>query len=149
MIIPDINVLLHAYNRDFPQHETAKRWWEEALGHSDPWIGLPWASTLGFLRIATSRTVLSNPLRVHDAVGIVRSWMSQSAVLPIVPGPKHGEILFRLLEEIGTGGNLTTDAHLAALAIEYRAEIATTDADFARFPGVRRLNPLSGKLRGR
>ena len=148
MTIPDINVLVHAYNSDFPGHLPAKRWWEQALNSGGSTIGLPWASILGFLRIVTSRAILPKPLPVSEAVGIARSWLGQTAVELVVPGEGHGDILFRLLEEIGSAGNLTTDAHLAALALEYRAEIATTDSDFARFPGVRWFNPVTGK-RGR
>ena len=52
--------------------------------------------------------------------------------------------LFHLLRGLGTAGNLTTDAHLAALAMEYQATLHTTDADFARFPGLKWENPLAG-----
>jgi predicted nucleic acid-binding protein len=50
--------------------------------------------------------------------------------------------MFGLLERLGTAGNLTADAHLAALAIEYQAELHSTDADFSRFSGLRWRNPL-------
>lgn len=58
------------------------------------------------------------------------------------PGRPHAGILFGLLERLGVTGNLTTDAHLAALAIEYQAELHSSDADFSRFPGLRWRNPL-------
>jgi hypothetical protein len=61
----------------------------------------------------------------------------------VEPGPRHAEILFRLLRQVGVAGNLTTDAHLAALAIEHQAQLASTDHDFARFPGLRWFNPLA------
>jgi hypothetical protein len=86
-------------------------------------------------------------MTAHEAVGIVRSWLRQPIVRVLVPGEAHGEILFRLLEELGTAGNLTSDAHLAAIAIEYQAEVASTDNDFARFPGLRWFNPLKVKIR--
>ena len=146
MIIPDVNVLVHAYDADFPQHQAAKDWWEEALNLPRP-VGLPWAVTLGFLRITTNRTILARPLPVVAALDIVRSWLKQPGVRVLVPGERYGEIVFGLLEELGAAGNLTTDAHLAALAIEYRAEIASTETDFARFPGLRWFNPLSSKKR--
>ena len=60
----------------------------------------------------------------------------------LTPGESHADILFRLIEQVGTAGNLTTDAHLAALAIEYQAELASTDTDFARFKGLRWFNPI-------
>lgn len=148
MTIPDVNVLVHAYNSDFQDHPAARRWWEQALNGGRATIGLPWTSIFGFLRIVTGRAVLPRPLPVSNAVEIARAWLGQPAVEITVPGEHHGDIVFRLLEEIGTAGNLTTDAHLAALALEYRAEIATTDADFARFPGVRWFNPISAR-RGR
>jgi len=148
VIIPDVNVLVYAHNRDFSNHLAAKRWWEETLTSGEEGVGLPWACLFGFLRIVTSRTVMANPLTAAHGITIARTWLAQGALRTIVPGERHGEIALRLLEEIGVAGNLTMDAHLAALALEYRAEIATTDADFARFRGVRWFNPISGK-RGR
>lgn len=144
MIIPDINILVHAHNADFPQHRPARTWWEETLNLGRP-VGLPWATILGFLRIMTSRSILMRPLAVAEVLTVVRSWLEQPGVRLAVPGERHPEILFRLLEETGTAGNLTTDAHLAALALEYHAEIASTDADFARFRGLRWFNPLLPK----
>ena len=31
MIIPDVNVLVYAYNSDAPHHQRAKGWWEECV----------------------------------------------------------------------------------------------------------------------
>jgi hypothetical protein len=90
---------------------------------------------------------MERPLRPGDAIEIVRSWLKQEPIRIVVPGDHHGEILFRLLEELGVAGNLTTDAHLAALALEYRAEVATSDVDFGRFRGLRWFNPLSVRQR--
>lgn len=81
----------------------------------------------------------------HGAQRRVRSWLAHPRVTIIAPGEQHAVILFGLLERLGVAGNLTTDAHLAALAIEYQAELASTDADFARFPGLRWFNPLALK----
>jgi len=147
VILTDLNILLYAYNPDFTRHRIAKQWWEHALdGRMGP-VGLAWVTVLGFLRIATNRNALERPLRTEGAVEIVRSWLQQEPVRIVTPGERHAEILFGLLEELGTAGNLTTDAHLAALALEYRAEVATLDTDFARFPGLRWFNPLSERPR--
>src|SRR6266849_4509987 len=100
------------------------------------------ASILGFVRIMTRRGILPNPMIANDAIGRVRSWLAVPGVEILTPGERHSEILFGLLERVGTAGNLTTDAHLAALAIEYQAEVASTDTDFARFPGLRWFNPV-------
>jgi toxin-antitoxin system PIN domain toxin len=147
VILPDVNLLIYAYNRDSKKHPAAEDWWEQALNGQFGAIGLAWITILGFIRIVTSRTVLERPLRSEDAVAIARSWLHQEPVRIVTPGDRHGEILFRLLQGLGAAGNLTSDAHLAALAVEYRAEVATTDADFARFPGLRWFNPLSDRAR--
>jgi uncharacterized protein len=142
MIIPDLNMLICAYNTDSKGHPAARDWWSGALTGSAS-IGLPWLVILGFLRIATRRTLFARPLRAAEAVDIVREWLTIPGVQIISPGEEHAEILFSLIEQVGAAGNLTTDAHLAALAIEYRAQIASTDYDFARFPKLRWFNPVA------
>lgn len=141
MIVPDVNLLIYAYNRDAPQHATARMWWEEALSSDVP-VGLAWAAALGFIRLMTHRTVLVAPLEPRVAVEHVRSWLAQPNVQLLTPGEHHLEILGRLFGALGAAGNLTTDAHLAALAIEHQCELCSNDADFARFPGLRWRNPL-------
>lgn len=141
MIVPDVNLLIYAYNRDAPHHAEAKAWWEELLSSDDP-VGLPWATMLGFIRLMTHRAVLVTPLAADRAVAHVRSWHRRPNVGVLEPGPRHLELLGRLFEATGTAGRLTTDAHLAALAIEHQCELHSSDADFARFPGLRWRNPL-------
>jgi toxin-antitoxin system PIN domain toxin len=147
MIIPDVNVLLYAHDTVSPDHRAARLWWEQVLSQKDPPIRLDWTVILGFLRISTNRRTVAKPFTATDATAIVRSWLAQPAVRVLVPGEHHAEILLRLLDEAGVAGNLTTDAHLAALAIEYRAEIATADTDFSRFRGLRWFNPLKAGRR--
>ena len=143
MILPDVNILIHAHNSNSPVYTMARDWWEKTLEGSRG-VGLPWVALLGFLRIMTNRGTLANPMPPADAIHRVRAWLSQPQVQILTPGEGHAETLFGLLEKLGVAGNLTTDAHLAALAIEYQAELATNDADFARFPGLRWFNPLAG-----
>lgn len=95
----------------------------------------------GFLRIVTNRRVFDAPRSVEEAISDLESWFAAGAVT-VTPGPRHLEIAFRLLRELGTGGNLTTDVQLAALALEHQAELHSADADFARFKGLRWVNPL-------
>ena len=142
MIIPDLNVLVYAYNADSLRHTTARRWWEDAMNGQRP-IGFAWATLLGFVRVMTQRRILERPMRPADAIRTVSGWLAQPGVQILTPGDGHARILFDLIAEAGTAGNLTTDAHLAALAIEYQAEIASADTDFARFPGLRWFNPLA------
>jgi hypothetical protein len=142
VIVPDLNLLIHAYNSQSPRHQAARDWWESLMNESAP-VGLAWVILLGFIRITTHRAVLNNPLPVKSACDHARSWLRQPQVSILHPGERHPDIVFGLLEALGAAGNLTTDAHLAALAIEYQAELHSTDADFARFAGLRWVNPLS------
>ena len=141
MIVPDVNLLIHAHDFGCPQHAAARRWWEGLMNGAGT-VGLPWVAMLGFVRISTNPRILDNPLDVAAACARVRSWLARPQAAPIHPGDRHADILFDLLERIGSAGNLTTDAHLAALAIEHQAELHSTDADMARFPGLRWRNPL-------
>jgi toxin-antitoxin system PIN domain toxin len=140
MIIPDVNLLVYAYNRAAPLHEPARRWWEELINREQP-IGLPWAVVFGFIRLVTHPSVLVDPLSPLDALVHVDSWLEQSSVRPLEPGPRHLAIVRQLLAATGVAGSLTTDTHLAALAIEHQAELHSNDVDFARFPGLRWHNP--------
>jgi hypothetical protein len=141
LIVPDLNLLIHAYNSESPRHVAARSWWESLLNGTSP-VGLTWVVILGFVRITTHRTILEHPLSAVAACSHARSWLIQPQVGILHPGDRHVEILFGFLESIGSAGNLTTDAHLAAVAVEYQAELHTTDADFSRFPGLRWINPL-------
>jgi len=144
MLVPDVNILLYAYNADSPYHAPAHAWWEHTLQQPRP-VGLAWVVILGFIRIATTPAAFARPMRVTEATARVRSWLEHPRVQVLTPGEGHAEILFRLMEHVGVAGNLTTDAHLAALAIEYQAELVSTDVDFARFPGLRWFNPLGDR----
>ncbi|MFI5720127.1 type II toxin-antitoxin system VapC family toxin [Nocardia sp. NPDC051750] len=141
MIIPDVNLLLYAVVSGFPQHARARGWLEETL-NSPTRVGLTQPALFGFLRISTSGRVLESPLPVADAVGYLDSWLAQPNVDLLVPGPSHLRIALNLLIEIGTAGNLTTDAQIAAYAIENQGEIHSNDTDFGRFTGVKWVNPL-------
>lgn len=141
MILPDVNLLIYAYNRDAPHHVEARAWWEELMNSGDP-VRIPWAVSLGFVRLMTHRAVMVAPLDGPSALAHVRAWLARSGVESLDPGPQHLDILGRLLVALGAAGNLTTDAHLAALAIEHQCELHSNDTDFARFPGLRWRNPL-------
>jgi hypothetical protein len=139
--VPDVNLLVYAYDSESARHPEARLWWEETLNGPRP-VGLAWVAVLGFLRIMTNPRIMRTPMGPSDAIRRVRAWLALPHVEILTPGERHAELLFSLLEEAGAAGNLTGDAHLAALAIEYRAELASTDTDFARFPRLRWFNPL-------
>jgi toxin-antitoxin system PIN domain toxin len=142
VIVPDVNLLVHAHDTDSPAHAAARRWWEDLLNGTQP-VGLAWVAALGFVRISTHRQILSRPMPVAEACDRVREWLARPYVAVLEPGERHAETLFGLLETLGTGANLTTDAHLAALAMEHQAELHSTDADFSRFAGLRWRNPIA------
>lgn len=142
MRLADLNVLIYAVNEDAPHHEAARQWLESSLS-GDETLGLSWTVVLGFLRLTTNPRVFERPLRVEDATAMVDDWLSHPNVELVVPGRRHWTILRALLVDAGTAGNLSSDAHLAALAIEHEAELHSADADFQRFRGVRWSNPLS------
>ncbi len=140
-MLVDVNILVHAVNRDAPRHERARTWWDDRLSDLAP-VCLAWVTVLGFVRITTNSRVLPKPLTVGEAGGFVSSWLQQPCVRIIEPLEGHWDRVERLLRAAGTGGNLTTDAHLAALAVEHGCEVFSTDADFGRFAGLRWRNPL-------
>lgn len=137
----DLNLLIYAVDRDSPRHEAARRWLEQALSDEEP-VGLAWVVVVGFLRLVTRAGVVRQPLDPADAFDLVERWLDWPSVEVVRPGPQHWPLLRSLLEPLGTAGNLTTDAHLAALALEHRATLCTADDDFRRFPGLRMLKPL-------
>ena len=142
MIVPDVNLLLHAHDSQSARHRAAREWWETLMNGAGS-VGLPWVAILGFVRIATNHRIFDNPLDVVGACRQVRTWLGRPQTAIVHPGDRHADILFSLLEAVGSAGNLTTDAHLAALAIEHQAELHSTDADMARFPGLMWTNPLA------
>lgn len=141
MIIPDINLLAYAYNSDAPRHGPARAWWEACLSGRRT-VGIPWVVILGFVRIMTCRVVLTHPMQPVEALGHARSWLDRPQAHVLVPGPRHLEIMLTIMPAAGASGRLTTDSHLAAMAIEHQAELHSNDADFSRFPGLRWVNPL-------
>ena len=141
MIIPDVNLLVYAYNHDAPYHATARQWWEDVLS-GDEVVALPWEVLAGFVRLMTHSAVLVEPMEIATAFRHVRSWLSLPNVDVLGPGPRHLELFETALKQAGTGGNLVTDARIAALALEYQGEVHSNDADFGRFPGLRWRNPL-------
>jgi len=141
VIVPDVNLLVYAYNSDAPDHARARTWWETSLSGTRP-VGLAWAVMLGYLRLMTSRSVLIDPFLPTEAIGHIRSWLERPQVMILGPRSHHLELLESLMDAAGASGQLTTDAHLATLAIEHQAELFSNDSDFSRFPGLRWTDPL-------
>ncbi len=141
MILVDANVLIYAIDEDSPQHPPAREWLEQAFAGFEP-IGLPWIVLLAFVRLVTRPAIVRHPLPAAAALAYVDEWLSLPAVQPVSPGPGHWAVLRTLLATAGTAGNLTTDAHIAAQALELAAPICSADRDFLRFPGVKLVGPF-------
>lgn len=142
MIVVDLNLLIYAVNEDAIQHDGARQFWEQTLSEGVA-VGLPWTVVLGFVRLTTNPRVMPHPLAPEQAFGVVDGWLAQATVEVIEPTDRHWEIVKELLLPLGTAGNLTTDAHLAALAVERGATLCSTDNDFSRFPRLKWSNPLA------
>ncbi len=143
MILVDANLLIYAVDQDSPHHDKARRWLEEILSGTTE-TGLAWIVVLAFLRITTHPKIMRKPIAVETALEYVSSWLRQPFVSLVKPGDRHWPIFRNLIHVTGTAGNLTSDAHLAALAIEYGCDLYSADYDFQRFPGIRHINPLAG-----
>jgi toxin-antitoxin system PIN domain toxin len=143
VIIPDVNLLLYAYSDAYPQHEKAREWWEDQV-NSDIQIGLADPVIYGFLRIGTNPRIFEVPMSIDEAAGYIETMLAEANIIRAPAGPQTFDYVLRVLRDIGTGGNLTTDAQIAGLAIEWDATVCSNDADFGRFPGVKWTNPLAG-----
>lgn len=140
MRVVDANVLLYAVNLDAAEHQTARSWMEERLSGTEA-VGFAWVTLLAFVRISTRVGLLEAPITPVAAFDYVDDWLNQPAATIVHPGRHHSSSLRGLLEPLGTAGNLTTDAHLAAMAIEHRARLVSFDSDFGRFRDLHWLHP--------
>ncbi len=142
MIIPDANLLLYAYDETSPFHHKAKPWWEDLLSGPET-VGLCPCVLFAFIRIGTNTRAFENPLSIDEAVAIVREWMTAASLRFLEFTAEDCEQAMFLLQQAGSGGNLTTDAQIAATAQRLNASVHTADTDFSRFD-VDWKNPLDG-----
>ena len=143
MILVDANLLIYAVDLDAPHHKAARKWVEGAFSGSTA-VGLSWSVILAFLRLTTRPGILRRPMSPESALAFIDEWLSLPTVEIATPGDRHWPVFRNLLKTAGTAGNLTSDAHLAALAIERGATVFSADADFGRFTGLLHVNPLRG-----
>jgi uncharacterized protein len=142
MKLPDVNILLYALDKRSPPNAHAEPWLASLLSGSEP-VGFAWLVLVGFVRLSTRPVVFADPLETAEAFDIVEGWLAQPNALILHPTERHLAVLHGLVEPLGTAGNITTDAHLAALVIEHGGEVCSAETDFARFRGLRWMNPLA------
>lgn len=140
MLLVDANLLLHAVNTDASEHAVARAWLQQQLAGTEP-VAFAWVGLLAFIRVGTREGLLPSPMSATEAFDHIEEWLSQRNALVLHPTVRHAAVLRGLLEPLGTAGNLTSDAHLAALAVEHGATVVSFDRDFGRFSGVRWRHP--------
>ena len=141
MILVDANLLLYAEDSLSEHHEAARIWWDEQLSGSDP-VALCWPVLNAFIRIGTNGRIHQRPLTLKESAERVQSWFDQPCVRVIQPTDQHWSLFQQMLRAGNAVGNLVSDAHLAALAVEHNAILHSTDADFSRFRGLKWRNPI-------
>jgi hypothetical protein len=141
VIVVDANLLIYAYDTGSVRHEASRAWLEEALSGREP-VGLPWQSVAAFLRVMTNPKLYDRRYSLGEATGIVETWMAQSSVRILAPAEDHWLQFRTMILNGSASGPLVSDAEIAALTIEYGGVLHTADRDFARFPGLRWVNPL-------
>jgi uncharacterized protein len=144
VILVDANLLVYAHVRDYDQHERAHAWLDAQFG-SGARVGLPWPSLLAFLRLVTNPRIFERPEQTASAWRQVEEWLDREGAWVPTPTARHRQVLASLLDRVTVSGNLVPDVHLAALAIEHGLTVASADGDFARFPQLRSMNPLTAE----
>jgi len=143
VILVDANLPIYAEDQASPHNEMARRWWDDVLSGDPQSVALCWQMLTAFIRLTTNPRVFQQPLTMEEAIARIESWLQLPSIRLIGPTQSHWEILQTLLTAAQARGNLVTDAHLAALAIEHGCELCSADADFSRFPGLKWRNPLA------
>ncbi len=141
MIVPDVNLLIYAYDTSCPDHRKARAWLEDIFSADEP-IGLPWQTISAFLRVLTYPGLHGDRFTMQQAIAIASHWLELPHVRALAPGERHWSFFSEMLVSGDVKGKLTSDAELAALTVEYGGVLYTNDRDFARFPGLRWTNPL-------
>jgi toxin-antitoxin system PIN domain toxin len=142
VILVDANLLLYAEDSRSEHHKTARTWWDEQLSGSDP-VALSWPVLTAFIRIGTNARLHQRPLTAREAVARVQSWFDQPCVHIVQPTEQHWALFQKMLQAGNATANLVSDAHLAALAVEHNCILCSSDADFARFRGLKWRNPVA------
>jgi toxin-antitoxin system PIN domain toxin len=138
--------LLYAHVPSFREHSAARNWLEDSLNSGKETLGLVWQVITSYIRIGTNPKLFQIPITVTEADRQLTSLIKHPLAQIITPQSGHWEIFIGLVKTEQVTADLVMDAHLAALAIEHKARLATTDRDFTRFGGLKFFNPLAGRI---
>jgi uncharacterized protein len=141
MIVVDANLLVYSYDTNSADHKKSAEWIERVLSGTEA-VGLPWPCICAFVRVVTNRGLAGIRVTADAALEVVEEWLEAPNVQILVPGDHHWAEFRRMVVEGQAPGPKVTDADIAALTIEYGGVLYTADRDFARFPGLRWINPL-------
>jgi len=143
VILLDVNVLVLSNRIDMPRHEPARNWLEQRLADTEV-VGLPDSSLAGYLRLVINHRIFPNPTSPQDAIAFCAALLGAPAARRVSPGTGHWQVFVDFINDLGLRANDIPDAHLAALAVEHGAALATSDRGFARFSGLRLVDPGDG-----
>lgn len=140
MILPDVNILVCAFDADSPLHEQCFNWVQHVITGPERYCISPQVLS-SVMRIVTNHKIFKVPATTERALEFCESLINPRCEL-VRPGARHWGIFTRLCRESGATGNLIPDAWLAALAIEHGCEWVSSDTDFGLFPGLRWRKPF-------
>jgi len=135
MVLPDVNVLIHAFRIDAKEHERCSRWLDRVINGPSRY-GMSPQVLSGVIRVTTHPRVFVQPSELAEAFSFCEAITAQPNCVLIEPGRDHWAIFSRLASPSDARGNLVPDAWNAALAIESGCEWITLDRDYARFKAL-------------
>ena len=141
MDLPDVNILIYAYNPDADQHERYRDWLDQLVNGQEP-FGLSELAVSGFMRIVTNPVFLRRGESAEPARQFAAALMASPGRVSLLPGPRHWGIFFELCTLLDLRGNRIPDACHAALALEHDVDFVTADRGFASFPDLRWRHPF-------
>lgn len=140
MIIPDVNVVVHAWWADSGEHERARLWLEDAVSSSDV-VGISELVLSGAVRVLTHPRVTGEAFTSREVLRRADELRGAAGVTTIRPGRHHWRLFRELCLAVDARGNTVPDCYHAALALEHDAVWISLDRSFADFPGVRWQRP--------
>lgn len=142
MILPDVNILIYAYNQGDPRYSVASKWFEKLMNSSES-ACFCWETINGFIRISTNPAAMPTPYSLAEAHVIVRSWLEPPNSVFLKPTDDHLDLIHTVGTTANAIGKLHSNAILAAYAVANDATIASSDRNFLLFSGIKLLNPLA------